>query len=208
MQDNDPIQLTVAQSGQAGEVLARAFHEDPLYVLVMPEEGKRAKVLAWLFDKVAHYARLYGQAHTTPGLEGVACWLPPGHAELTLGRLVRSGLAATPLKLGLTGSLRFNTYMNYAEELHQRHAPKSHWYLWVVGVDPASQGRGIGSRLLEPVLARASADGTACYLETGVERNIPFYEKHGFRVVGEGRVPGLEVPVWALRREAPGPAGG
>ena len=33
------------------------------------------------------------------------------------------------------------------------------------------QGRGIGSALLAPILERASADGTACYLETGTVRN-------------------------------------
>jgi ribosomal protein S18 acetylase RimI-like enzyme len=90
--------------------------------------------------------------------------------------------------------------MGYADTLHKRHAPELHWYLWAVGVDPPNQGRGIGGRLIEPILARASADGTACYLETGMEKNISFYEKHGFRVVGEGRVPKLGVPVWAMLR--------
>ena len=104
--------------------------------------------------------------------------------------------------MGLTAYHRFDTYMGYADKLHKRHAPESHWYLWAVGVDPPSQGKGIGSRLLQPVLARASADGTACYLETGIERNIRFYEKHGFKVVGQGRVPKQGLGVWAMLREA------
>ena len=55
---------------------------------------------------------------------------------------------------------------------------------------------------MEPVLVRASANRTACYLETGVERNIRFYERHGFKVVGEGTVPGQGVQVWAMLRDA------
>jgi hypothetical protein len=55
--------------------------------------------------------------------------------------------------------------------------------------------------LLQPVLERASADGTACYLETGVEKNIRFYERHGFAVVGQGQVPKQALPVWAMVRE-------
>jgi ribosomal protein S18 acetylase RimI-like enzyme len=201
MQGNRPVQLEVAQRGQAAELLARAFHNDPTYRLVIPEEEKRAKVLLWLFDRVVHYALLYGEVHTSPALEGVVCWLPPGETHLALGRVVRSGLYATPLKMGLAAYRRFDTYMSYADELHRRCAPESHWYLWAIGVDPSSQGRGIGGSLLERVLVRTSEDGTLCYLETGMERNLRFYEKHGFKVVGEGTVPGLGIQVWAMLRD-------
>jgi len=56
MQGNEPVQLEVAQRGQAAELLARAFHNDPTYRLVIPEEDKRAEVLSWLFDRVVHYS--------------------------------------------------------------------------------------------------------------------------------------------------------
>ena len=204
MHGNDPVQLEVGQRALAGVLLARAFHDDPTYRLVMPEEDERAQVLAWLFDRVVRYSLLYGQVHTTPALEGVACWLPPGGTHLTLGRMMRSGLYATPLRMGLAAYRRFDTYARYADRFHRRCAPESHWYLWAIGVDPSRQGRGIGGRLLEPILARASEDGTACYLETGVERNLRFYERHGFKVVGEGTVPKQGVQVWAMLRKVDG----
>jgi ribosomal protein S18 acetylase RimI-like enzyme len=202
MQNNDLVPLAMAQRGQAANLLAKAFHDDPLYVLVVPEEGKRANVLSWLFDRVIAYSLLYGQVHTTPVLEGVACWLPPGQTEVTLGRLVRSGLYAVPLRLGVAAYRRFDAYLRYVDTLHKRYAPEPHWYLWALGVDPPRQGRGIGSRLLEPVLARAGADGAACYLDTGTERNVLFYEKRGFQAVHEGQVPKLGVQVWAMLRGA------
>lgn len=200
VENNRLVPLEATQTRQAGEMLARAFHCDPMYMLVIPEADKRTKVLSWLFGRVVHYSLLYGEAHTTETLEGAACWLPPEQTELTLGRIVRSGLYATPLKMGLVAYRRFDIYMNYADRLHKRCAPEPHWYLWAIGVDPSSQGRGIGSRLMEAVLVRASAEGTACYLETGVESNIRFYEKHGFEVVEEGEVPGQGVQVWAMLR--------
>ncbi len=202
MQNNEPVRLEAAQRSQAAELLARAFRNDPTYVIVMPEEDKRAEVLSWLFDRVVHYSLLYGQVYTTPVLEGVACWLPPGQTRLTIPRIVRSGLYATPMKMGWAAYRRFDTYMSYADKLHERYAPESHWYLWAVGVDPPNQGKGIGTRLIAPVLEKASTDGTACYLETGMERNVRFYEKHGFKVVGAGRVPKLELNVWAMVRTA------
>jgi ribosomal protein S18 acetylase RimI-like enzyme len=202
MQNNDLAPLAMAQRGQAAKLLARAFHYDPLFVLVAPEEGRRAKVLSWLFDRVVAYSLLYGQVHTTPALEGVACWLPPGQAEVTIGRLVRSGLYAAPLRMGVAAYGRFDAYLRYVDRLHKRCAPRAHWYLWAFGVDPPRQGRGIGSRLLEPVLARASTDGAACFLDTGTERNVRFYERHGFKVAHEGQAPKLGVQVWAMLREA------
>jgi ribosomal protein S18 acetylase RimI-like enzyme len=209
MQGNESVPLESGSRARAAHLLARAFHDDPAYRLVIPEEDRRVEVLSWLFDRVVRYSLLYGEVHATPALEGVACWLPPGGARLTLGRLVRSGLYAAPLKMGLASYRRFDAFLSYENELRERCAPVSHSYLWVIGIDPSTQGRGIGGRLLERVLARASVEGAPCYLETGLERNLRFYERHGFEVVGEGRVPGQGVQVWAMLRNAtrsPAPA--
>jgi GNAT superfamily N-acetyltransferase len=35
----------------------------------------------------------------------------------------------------------------------------SHWYLFILGTEPAAQGQGLGSALLAQVLARVDADG-------------------------------------------------
>ena len=201
-QHGELVSLEPARRSQAGALLGRAFHTDVLYESVIPDDSKRAALLTWLFDKVVHYALLYGHVHTTPALEGVACWLPPGRTEITLGRILRSGLHATPLKMGWAAYRRFDPYQVFSGRLHHIHAPQLHWYLWAIGVDPPSQGQGIGSWLLEPMLRKADADGTACYLETGTEANVRFYEKHGFHVTSKGRVPKLGVPIWAMRREA------
>jgi len=58
----------------------------------------------------------------------------------------------------------------------------------------------MGSALLQPVLARADAHRLSCYLETGVMRNLGFYERHGFQVVAEGMLPRGGPPLWAMVR--------
>jgi GNAT superfamily N-acetyltransferase len=60
----------------------------------------------------------------------------------------------------------------------------------ILGVGPEWQGQGVGSQLLQSVLARADADGVPCYLETGTEPNLRFYRRHGFEVAIEDDVPG------------------
>ena len=78
-----------------------------------------------------------------------------------------------------------------------------HWYLWGLGVEPSSPHQGLGGLLIQPmpILARAGRDGLPCYLETTNEVNVPFYQKHGFSVVGDGVVPGTTLRVWEMRRD-------
>lgn len=75
-----------------------------------------------------------------------------------------------------------------------------HWYLGVIGVDPALRGRGAGRRLMEAFCARADADpaSTGVYLETANPANLPFYRAAGFEVRGEGDLEGTAV--WCLFR--------
>ena len=69
------------------------------------------------------------------------------------------------------------------------HYREPHWYLSTLGTDPEAQGRGLGSAMLAPVLGLCDEDGWPAYLESSKESNIPFYERHGFRVTGEIQVP-------------------
>jgi ribosomal protein S18 acetylase RimI-like enzyme len=87
------------------------------------------------------------------------------------------------------------------DELHKRKVPGPHWYLWALGVEPARQGQGIGSRLIAPVLAQADREGLPCYLETETAGNVAFYQKQGFYVVSDDLVPGQSLRIWTMLRE-------
>jgi hypothetical protein len=39
------------------------------------------------------------------------------------------------------------------------------------------------------------------YLESSNERNVPLYERHGFRVLREWRAPGDGARMWLMARE-------
>ncbi len=192
------IRLAHSQRVEVADVLAGAFHNDPAYRYLIPDDTVRARVLPWLFDRVTYYSLRYGEAYTTPEVEGAAFWLPPGQSDITFGRVIRTGLIAIPLKLGWAAYRRLMDITAYEAEVHKRFAPGSHWYLWVLGVKTSSQGKGIGGELLQPVLTSARASKTPCFLETNTERNVRFYQKHGFRVVSDSCVPGHGLRMWAL----------
>ncbi|MGO8147977.1 GNAT family N-acetyltransferase, partial [Rhizobium leguminosarum] len=61
------------------------------------------------------------------------------------------------------------------EQMATYHPTEPHWYLTLIGVDPAHQGKGHGDVLMAYALARCDHDHTPAYLESSNPRNIPFY---------------------------------
>jgi GNAT superfamily N-acetyltransferase len=117
-------------------------------------------------------------------------------------RMLRTGMFAMPFKVGLSAFKRTMGVLNTLEKLHKQAVPPEHWYLAVLGVEPARQGQGVGGALMQPVLAQADAQHWPCYLETQKERNVPFYRRHGFEVVVELEPQADGRPrLWTMRRE-------
>ncbi len=193
--------LKESQLDEAGEVLGRAFFDDPLMEYILPDADSRSDKVTWFLRTGARYGQLFGEVHTTPeSVDGAACWIPPGEADMTLFRMARAGMLLVPFKLGLGAFRRFLKVNDYIEELHKRDMPEDHWYLMILGVDTEKQGQGVGSSLVAPMLARAEAEGLPCYLETMKEINVAFYEKHGFQVVVEDDLPGGGPHFWTMKR--------
>jgi ribosomal protein S18 acetylase RimI-like enzyme len=200
----DPVRLTSAQTKRAGETLARAFQDDPLFTYFIPDAFERQTVLPSLLAMMARYSVCYGEAYaTSPRLEGVACWFPPGQAEMTLRRILRiAGISLLYyfIKVGAALSKYFS-YTTYAGKLHERHTPGSHWYLSSIGVDPRFQGKGLASQLLRPMLSRIDQERLPCFLETQTETNVSLYQHFGFQVVETGTIPRTDLTHWAMLRE-------
>ena len=132
-----------------------------------------------------------GAVDYVDGYAGAALWLPPGvHADdEALGALLEASVAADELGAVLAGFGQFEAY----------HPAEAHWYLPLLGVDPARQGHGYGSALLRHALARSDRDGVPAYLEATSPRNRALYERHGFAAVGTIRVAGWP-PIWPMLR--------
>jgi predicted N-acetyltransferase YhbS len=70
-----------------------------------------------------------------------------------------------------------------------RHDPlNQHWHLGPVGVLPSHQGKGIGTKLLNRFCQEVDACLAPAYLETDTYKNVRFYERFGFQVMGETEI--------------------
>jgi ribosomal protein S18 acetylase RimI-like enzyme len=197
-----PVQpLPPQRAAAAGDCLARAFTDDPVWAGVFPDPVERPYRLAALFRALVRM-HLHGQRPlTTPDLAGVALWRPPG-SRARLRDTVRSTFAMPRAVASFPRDERRRLLATLRQFEGRRAAlvPEPHWYLESIGVEPARQGEGIGTALVRCVLDEADTRGTPAYLETETPANVRFYEGLGFEVVEQHVAQAVGVPVWLMVR--------
>ena len=73
-----------------------------------------------------------------------------------------------------------------------------HWHVGPVAVDPAWQGKGVGSKLMQAFVEKLDASGDYAYLETDKPENVTFYRRFGFEIRSEPEF--LGVKNWLMDR--------
>ena len=177
------------------EMLSRAFHDDPIVDWVFEDERKRPRYTRRFFAGRARVLLGQREIYMADGAAAVAMWArpdewrdPPLQALKELAVLVPGvGLRAARVIRGLV-------------QVEARHPKPPHWYLVVLGTEPSRQGEGLATALLRPVLDQCDRDEVPAYLETGTERNVAFYTRHGFKVTEELRLP-KGPPIWLMWRD-------
>ncbi|MCP3101960.1 GNAT family N-acetyltransferase [Myxococcus sp. K15C18031901] len=177
-------QLGPAQLPQVGPMCARAFDDYPFLAELFPgPSDRRAQVSSRFYRATVVDCLEHGVVHATVDdtgqLTGVAAWLRPGAFPQSLGRqagflpTVGAGLRYFPFRarLALQALARLERY--------HPHTPH-HWYLALIAVDPAHQGRGLGVKLMRAGLALAAERDEPCFLETAKVSNRAWYEGFGF----------------------------
>lgn len=198
----DIARVSADQIDIAAGILARAFQLDPPIVYSLPDPTERARVLPPFMKAFVTYASMFGDPLTTVKTpEAVALWLPLDDLSDTPERDHQAGIDQIPTIFGAEAFKRLMHIARVSERFHQQAAPGKHLYLQFLGVEPTRQGQGLGSALIRSMSERADAEGLPCYLDTFQPRNVPLYQKHGFKVVAEEREPNSGVRGWGFLRE-------
>jgi GNAT superfamily N-acetyltransferase len=158
-------------------VLTLAFSGDPMARWSLPDPAKYLATFSSIAKAFGGSAFEKGTAYIANGFTGAALWLPPGAGsdEESLKRIFDEN----------THDNIKDDMQRIFEEMEKFHPTEPHWYLPMIGVDPAHQGAGIGSALMTEGLKAVDHDGLIAYLESSNPRNISLYQRHGFEVIGE-----------------------
>ena len=187
------------------DMLARAFHDDPMPQYVFADAESRDAKLPNFYEIPLRYGLRYGEVYaTSANLEGVAVWLPSEKAYMSSRGIILAGAILNTLRMGSKPGERIDRLGTFLDKQHKLHVPEKHWYLYVLGVDPEYQGQGYASQLLKPMLERLDREGLPAYLETNKERNVTLYQHFGFDVVEESIPPGTDLVTWAMKRPGSG----
>lgn len=169
------------------KALVDSLRFDPFYVAISEsfahDEVQRREALAQYFDYSMTEGETRGRLIVWPDPSvGAAVWLLPAASSASDGKSDAKSAFLIEV-LGAHGAENYHRIIDFMRPRASAAIDASAWYLSIVGVAPAAQGRGIGVRLLEPTLAEADEAGANCYLETFDSRNPRFYQRLGFSAV-------------------------
>lgn len=204
----DPLyRLQRCDASRAGVMLAASFAEDPIWQALFGQEAASASRYA-TFETPIRYCLSFGQVWAiSAALEGIVAWLPAHRARMSIAGLLWSGAIWSGLRMSPRLGVKTQSVFQLIEKDRDAHMRgKIYLYLLILGVAPAWQGQGLGSRLLRAAIAQSEQEGLPLYLETETERNVAFYARHGFRTIQQVTLPIVNLPMWELIRE-PGAQG-
>jgi ribosomal protein S18 acetylase RimI-like enzyme len=194
------LKVTQSNVHDTVRILTGAFWNDPLVEYLFPDDGKRLEQLGTFFRVNLKFSMAAGEVYGTSSMLGCAVWLFPG--DKSKPRLSRVELPSERFR-SLLDEESLRRYVDFEHFMSDRHINlmcPSFCLLLFLGVEENQRRRGIGSRLIQPVLKFADEAKLPCILDTMNEDNLPFYRKHGFTVCQEYRICEKGPHTWTMIR--------
>jgi len=200
---DDLYKLQKTDIKKAGEVLADAFKEDPIWTKFFKENRIEAQKANYLFGSPILFALKYGKAYgSSSNLEGIAAWFPDSTADMTMWRMIRSGAFRYGSKLGMKATIEMaKTFRPIEKDRKEKMKNTSYIYILIIGVKQEYQKQGFGGKILRAIFEEADKTSIPIYLETNTLKNVQMYEKYGFKVLNEIILPRLDLPMWEMKRD-------
>ena len=175
MSDSIVKPVEPGQEGKAIHTIMLAFAEDPTVRWCWPDPQQYVEVMPGFVRAFAGASFAQQSAMQTADFAGAALWLPPGSHpdEEAMGAIMEQTISPRII----------DDMMQLLERAAALHPEEPHWYLPLIGVDPAHRGNGHGVALLAHTLQQCDREGTAAYLESSSPRNISLYLRHGFEIL-------------------------
>ncbi|GCF94162.1 N-acetyltransferase [Enterococcus florum] len=187
-----------------------AFFADPLYTIM--KKFCKTEAAYQQFIQISQRAFIRSYLTTTPCLAALdqdkviafAILEKPDHQKTDFLAYLKNGGWKLLRFVGIPSLIGYMKLLDQImEPLNQITVPN--WYLAHLAVDPAYQGRAIGSNMLQECIIPLvkEQDGKLLTLGTQTELNQRFYQKNGFTSFDHRLLTWKEqeLNTWSLRRE-------
>lgn len=162
-------------------ILSKSFADNKSVNYIVKQDEKKIRRLQGLMEYSFDVCHFFGDVFLSEDRKGCALITYPERKKTIL----KSILLDIRLIARTTGLANVKKAMQREGTIKKIHPEGLLYYLWFIGVEPADQGKGIGSSLLTEVVAEGLKQKRTICLETSTEKNIPWYQKHGFTIYKE-----------------------
>jgi ribosomal protein S18 acetylase RimI-like enzyme len=159
------------------KVLTESFRNDPCIQWLI-EQSRHKHKLDVIMDYTIDETLENGYIYVTDDNSAVAMWKNEAKERFTWNFIKRNLLFL--FKMGVPCVIR--NLKSKADSSRQFPRRQKYWYLYTIGVLPEAQGKGLASRLMNPVIDLCKTLKTPLFLETANLRNVEIYRKKGFVV--------------------------
>ncbi|MFN2100907.1 GNAT family N-acetyltransferase [Altererythrobacter sp. MF3-039] len=173
-------ELVVSRPGDEmkfGNITADAFRDDPLNNWMFEDFAGISALFHW---QAKHIYVPRGYCYRA-GDDGACMWMMPD-GDHSVTKLAELKLAFSIIMNSSFAAMK--RAWKVGEEMARAHPRFTHAYLFSIGVRPMAQGKGLGRKLIQPVLDACDRDGIPAYLENSNAANTGFYNSCGFEQTG------------------------
>lgn len=176
-------------------ILTASFKDNKSVNYIIKQDKNRVKRIRKLMEYSFDVCYLFGEVFLTEDKKGCALIVLPDKKKTTLKAI----LLDIKLIVSCIGLSNIKKAMSRESKIKKLQAKEPMYYLWFIGVDPIAQNNGNGSALMDEIIKESNANNRSICLETSTLKNIPWYEKFGFKIYNELD---LGYRLFFLKREA------
>lgn len=163
------------------DILTQSFATNQSVNYIIKQDKNKPERIRQLMDYSCEVCYLFGDVFLTEDKKACALVLYPDKKKTTF----KSVLLDIKLILYAVGLQNIKKTLN-RETMIKKIQPKERmYYVWFIGVTPAHQNNGLGTRLLNELIQDSTLKQRPIYLETSTLKNLPWYQKLGFRIYQE-----------------------
>lgn len=163
------------------DILSASFQDNQSVNYIAKQDKKRTKRIRNLMAYSFEVCYLFGEVFLTDDKKACALILYPDKKKTTL----KSTLLDIQLIFSCIGIENIKKALARETKIKQLQVKGLLCYLWFIGVKPECQNHGIGSDLLNNIIAENEKKKRPVYLETSTTKNLPWYNKFGFKIYNE-----------------------